>query len=94
MKIRTGHVSNSSSSSFVIAKSALTPGQLKALRIHSHYAKTHFLEEHFFPEPWSIAETDHVIRGSTSMDNFDMRKFLTLIGVQDEDVDFDDGDFR
>jgi len=73
MKIRHGFVSNSSSSSFVIKKELLTKLQLYAIRNHMKVAEE--MIEGFFvrdQDAWTITETDKIIRGYTSMDNFDM----------------------
>jgi hypothetical protein len=83
MKLRTGFVSNSSSSSFVIPLDSLTGKQVKQIVSHQikgkkmgiRYAKT---------DPWTIEVTDTEVRGSTWMDNFDMEKFLRQIGVPDD----------
>jgi len=90
MKIRTGFVSNSSSSSFVIEKAALT--KMQRFMILDYQETAHFLnflcksEGHEYlecidDEPWEITEDNVVIEGETMMDNFDMRHFLDQIGV-------------
>ena len=43
-----------------------------------------------FYDSWDITETNHKISGFTLMDNFDMEKFLLLIGVAREDVEWED----
>jgi hypothetical protein len=40
-------------------------------------------------DPWDLTETEHSIRGSTYMDNFNMEHFLELIGVNMEEVHFE-----
>lgn len=92
MKTRHGFVSNSSSSSFVILKTALTEVQLLMIRNHIKTAK--FLNGLDKPlEPlafldieWEIAENDKQIIGKTSMDNFDMGWLLNQIGVPTHDI--------
>jgi len=85
MKIRNGFISNSSSSSFVIFnKHVLTLDQRNAIFDHINYANEHDIEELKYSEDydaWRINEKDHIIEGSTIMDNFDMDYFLELIGV-------------
>ena len=89
MKIRSGFISNSSSSSFVIQKRNLTGVQIEKIKNHAEVAKES-MDLH--DQPWSIQETDKVIAGSTWMDNFDMHYFLTEIGVNaDRDVKWGDG---
>ncbi len=39
--------------------------------------------EHY---PWEIDAREHVITGQTSMNNFNMRKFMELIGVNIDKV--------
>ena len=90
MKLRTGFVSNSSSSSFMIEKVNLTKEQIEAIRDHSDFARRHMYESIEWPgDAWTITEDDYCIKGSTSMDNFDMEIFLRLIGVDETDVFFD-----
>jgi len=87
MKIRTGFVSNSSSSSFVIETKYLTDLQIFMIKHHIKFAKV-FSEIN--PElqfdcgdldGWGITEKDGVLSGFTVMDNFSMRGFLQQIGV-------------
>ena len=35
---------------------------------------------------WSIDETPDLIKGYTSMDNFDMSEFLSMIGVDEDKI--------
>jgi hypothetical protein len=79
MKIRQGFVSNSSSSSFVINKDYLSTYQLNAIRNHSEIGQ--IVGMGYTDEPWTMDEDEDHIRGSTMMDNFDMREFFDLINI-------------
>ena len=87
VKTRLGFVSNSSSSSFVIAKKALKKGQLRKIFNHYHKGITMGL---YTPYPnrdmdiwntWAITVEGGMVKGSTDMDNFPMDEFLEAIGV-------------
>ena len=93
MKIRYGHVTNSSSSSFIISKKHLDEDQIKA--IHNHIELTKKLGWHFgYLDPWRIEENDDFITGYTDMDNFSMYDFLEKIGVEDKYVDWSEYPFN
>ena len=79
MKIRTDFVTNSSSSSFIIAKKYLDLDQIEAIRKHSKLGKKLGLE--YADDEWEIVENASYIKGFTSLDNFNMDEFLNLIGV-------------
>ena len=81
MKTRNGFVSNSSSSSFIICKNLLTEWQIEAIKNHTSSDEYN---------RWYISEDDIYIYGSTSMDNFDMREFLCMIGINPNVVKWDD----
>ncbi len=88
MKIRNGFVSNSSSSSFVILKESLTEDQLEQINNHTKYARENFHQFEYTDdrESWDVYDKGKTVRLYTSMDNFDMFLFLTLIGIDEEDI--------
>lgn len=104
MKIRCGFVSNSSSSSFIIKKQALTKDQIMKIKNHRKITKlnstneewNNFLEDcrfknQYFEEEdlqchpcdeWTIEENDQFLKGYTTIDNFDMEKYLEeFVGI-------------
>jgi len=96
MKLKTDFVTNSSSSSFVIATEHLTKEQIAM--IHDHIETALIIEskdkdiDFGFPnrgDAWTISEANGEISGSTIMDNFDMMGFLQYIGVPMEFVEND-----
>lgn len=82
MKIRSGFVSNSSSSSFAVSLHKLTVTQL--CQILNHEACGAELGvEYAASDPWNISVKNGVLYGDTWMDNFNMEEFLEKIGVAD-----------
>jgi hypothetical protein len=84
MKIRNGFVSNSSSSSFIIPKSALSAAQIDKIKNYGTAGALYGAPD----SGWDIKEDKHTIRGSTYMDNFDMDQYLIDIGVDPEFIFF------
>lgn len=84
MKKRTGFISNSSSSSFIILKSHLSAEQIDKIKNHSSLGKELGIE--YWDDAWSIHESDNEIVGTTWMDNYPMHHFLTKIGVNEDHV--------
>jgi hypothetical protein len=102
MKIRNGFVSNSSSSSFMIARRFVSDWQLEQIKGHIHKAykidPTHDWPSECRPgfvpgewhcgSAWSISVDEDLVEGYTCMDNFDMHHFLDQIGIDMERVRF------
>lgn len=88
MKLRIGFVTNSSSSSFTIAKSDLTDDQIEKIKNYFEVAKEVGMND--FDDWWDINETNFKISGFTCMDNGDMNKFLRLIGINRDIVEWED----
>ena len=88
MKLRIGFVTNSSSSSFTIAKSDLTDDQIEKIKNYFEAAKEVGIND--FDDLWDIYETNFNINGFTCMNNGDMLKFLRLIGVDRDNIEWED----
>lgn len=88
MKVRSGFVSNSSSSSFVILKEHLDDYQIDFIKEHTRIGKMLGMDN--TDDGWYIYEHDDSITGDTNMDNFDMREYLEKIDVRTDKVSWDD----
>jgi hypothetical protein len=90
MKIRGGLVSNSSSSSFIVAIEDLTSTQLDQIENHIEVGKKFDMDCCHPGLAWSLKVIGGtVLRGKTSMDNFDMYKFMKLIGIDMSKVEME-----
>jgi hypothetical protein len=94
MKTRNGFVSNSSSSSFCLAKKNLTELQISIIKNHIEFHEiikysvpraVYFQEldgydwtEH---DEWHIKEDEESLTGHTTMANFDMDEIFKFIGI-------------
>ena len=85
MKLRLGHITNSSSSSFIISKKHLDEDQIKTINNHYELAKKIGLDIDYY-NYWCIEENDDFITGYTDLDNFSMHDFLNTIDVKDKYV--------
>ena len=90
MKIRTGYVSNSSSSSFVIPTAALSPIQKFLIKNHKMVVDKMIAEGDVDPESfgywgeydeWTITDDGYNLHCRTTMNNFNLRIFAEMIGV-------------
>lgn len=94
MKIRSGFVSNSSSSSFIIPLYKLSEHQKEMIYNHIEVGKKIDDElvkkgkelRYEWYEEWKVSEDDFCIWCSTSMDNFDL---IGLI-IEELKLDYDD----
>lgn len=99
MKIRKGFVSNSSSSSFVVVRDALTDKQEDMIIEYQEWVKFFSNKddklkekfEYYDSDPWDIYIKDDYILGSTSMDNFSFYDYLDYIEIDKNFICWDDG---
>lgn len=105
MKTRNGFISNSSSSSFVVFKDALSESQkdmiincidwidifIKRDEENDNVDNVKNRFEYYDSDPWRIIEHKDYIFGETSMDNFSMYDYFDYINVDQDFVNWDDG---
>lgn len=94
MKIKSDFVTNSSSACFIILRKHLTDFQIKAILHHLEFGAAMKMVRgvNFYLDwydEWEITLTKKDIRGEITMDNFDILKYLELIGVNLEHIDYD-----
>jgi len=93
MKIKHDFVTNSSSSSFFISRHWLSDVQIDIIKNHIIIA-SHLPTGYAWLDRWDIEVTDGEVKGYTSMDNFDMEKFLTEeVGVDDSHIFWSEGTY-
>lgn len=88
MKIRTGFVSNSSSSSFIIQKKNLSDFQIFCIKNHIQMGKIAGIKYAEPAEAWSISDEHDEIVGRTDMDNFRIADLFEKIGIEDNIVEW------
>lgn len=92
MKVRSGFVSNSSSSSFAIPLRRLTVAKVDKIRNHIEVSKKLALRPQIFwkdYDAWDIFIENGWVIGSTIMDNFPMEDFLEAISVDMDRVQWE-----
>lgn len=90
MKIRTGFVGNSSSSSFLIPLDKLSGDQLD--KIQNHASSEAFKNDDYCSssDEWNIRIGENNVHGWTPMDNFDMWHYLTeVLRIPEEDIEWE-----
>lgn len=90
MKIRSGFISNSSSSSFVIDKRDLTEDQIEEI-LNNDFSDQQFGKD--TGDDWYISDAGNTVRGYVSMDNYSMSDFFDKIGVPRDVIEWDEFPF-
>lgn len=70
----------------MIPLTAVSADQLQKIRNHIELGKELGIDFATEMNQWTISENQHAVEGWTSMDNFNMDKFLKLIGVPEDFV--------
>jgi len=96
MKLKVDFITNSSSASFTILRSDLTPLQELLIIDHIEAAKMFLqidpsLDFGYISklDEWAITVTDDKIEGDCSMDNFSIMELIRHIGVPDDKIEYD-----
>lgn len=90
MKIKTDFVTNSSCASFVIPRNKLTDYQVHLIEEHITYGKMLMMPSAENREQWTIIVEDDEIFGETSMDNFNMLKYLlNFVKVKEKHIKYE-----
>jgi hypothetical protein len=87
MKVRSGFVSNSSSSSFVISLDDISGDQLDKIINHATVGAELGID-YADSDYWNIVVENNEVCGDTYIDNFDMFEFFQKIGVPEEAVEW------